>query len=83
MKSILTVSIIAAMIAGPVVAQQAQTGGMTMQVADYKGSGTLKNTTADLGDKTGGQVHTSTDKNDGETPNGGAGTGGDTKPSEK
>ena len=80
MKTVLSLSLVAALSATPALAQMAPTsfgGGGGIKVHSTKGSGTLRDTTAHTTTSNGATVSTSTDKNDGQTPNGGVGEGGE------
>lgn len=73
MKTVISAALAALIAAAPALANPTFGGGMTIKVYSTKGSGTLKDTTAHTTLKNGSTVSTSTDNNDGQTPNGGAG----------
>lgn len=81
MKRILSLALFTMIFANPTVAQVAtptQTGGgSSVTVHSTKGSATVKDTTAHTETTSGATVSTSTNKNDGKTPNGGVRTDGD------
>lgn len=81
MKYLCSTGIAAALVATPMLVQATPPtsfgGGVSMTAQSTKGTGKLRDTTAHTVTESGAIISTSTDKNDGETPNGGTGTGGE------
>jgi len=82
MKFIVPVTLTAVLIAHPILAQikppTSFGGGDSVTISGTKGTSIQSDTTARTKTEDGVTVETSTNQNDGQTPNGGVGSGGNT-----